>query len=98
MALAQMIRVQVQLNEAQLQALKTRAYREHVSVSALVRRAAAAWIAVEAELAPAERRRRAIDAAGAFASGLQDVARRHDDYLAEAYHQSGQSHLNFESD
>ena len=87
MILAQMIRVQIQLNEAQLQALKTRARREQVSVSALVRRAVAAWVVAEAELAPGEQRRRAIEAAGTFASGLQDVARHHDDYLAEAYRQ-----------
>lgn len=41
----------------------------------------------EAELAPDEQRQRAIEVAGMFASGLQDVARRHDDYLAEAYRQ-----------
>jgi hypothetical protein len=41
----------------------------------------------EAELTPDEQRRRAIAAAGMFASGLQDVARHHDDYLAEAYRQ-----------
>ncbi len=85
MAFASMIRTQIQFSETQIKALKSRAAREHVSVSELVRRAVEAWVEGEELAAPDERRRRAIEAAGSFASGRHDVATRHDEYLAEAY-------------
>jgi Arc/MetJ-type ribon-helix-helix transcriptional regulator len=80
---AAMVRTQVQFTEEQLEALRERAAREQVSVSELVRRAVEAWVG--SEPSPSERRRRALEAAGRFASGDRDVARRHDDYLARAY-------------
>ena len=81
-----MIRTQIQFSEEQMHALKSRAAREHISVSALVRRAVDAWVAGDAEVSLEERRRRAIKAAGHFASGRHDISRHHDDYLADAYH------------
>ena len=80
-----MIRTQIQFSEEQLLALKSRAAREHVSVSALVRRAVDAWVKGDADVSLEERRRRAIEAAGRFASGGHDVARQHDEYLADTY-------------
>ena len=80
-----MIRTQIQFSEKQLHALKSRAAREHVSVSSLVRKAVDAWIQGEADISQEERRRRAIEAAGLFASGHHDIARQHDDYLMDAY-------------
>lgn len=80
-----MIRTQIQFSEKQLQALKSRAAREHISVSALVRKAVDAWVEGDADVSQDERRRRAIEAAGRFASDSHDVARQHDEYLADAF-------------
>ncbi len=80
-----MTRTQVQLTDEQLAALKARATRENVSLSELVRRAVDAFVANEFSLSAAERRRRAIEAAGRFRSGKHDTSTRHDEALAEAY-------------
>ena len=80
-----MLRVQVQLTEEQLRALRAQAARERVSVSELVRRAVDARRDVATAPTPSELRRRALEAAGRFASGTCDVSRRHDDYLSDAY-------------
>lgn len=85
MVSAPMVRTQIQFSERQIQALKSRAAREHASVSELVRRAVDAWVEAEDLAAPDERRRRALEAVGRFASGLHDVAAHHDEYLADAY-------------
>jgi Arc/MetJ-type ribon-helix-helix transcriptional regulator len=78
-----MIRTQVQFTEEQIEALRSRAAREDVSVSEVVRRAVAAWVAAEASWG--ESKQRALDVAGGFRSGQRDVARRHDDHLTEAF-------------
>lgn len=78
-----MVRTQVQFTEEQLEALRARAAREEVSVSELVRRAVEAWLATEASWS--ETKQRAMDVAGRFRSGRDDVARDHDDHLAEAF-------------
>lgn len=80
-----MIRTQIQFSETQIQALKSRAAREHASVSELVRRAVDAWVGAEDLATPDQRRRRAIEASGRFASGLHDVTAHHDEYIADAY-------------
>ena len=80
-----MIRTQIQFTEKQMQSLKVLAERDKASVSALVRRAVDAWVDSDERALPDERRRRAMEAAGRFASGRQDVAMHHDDYLADAY-------------
>lgn len=78
-----MVRTQVQFTEEQIEALRALAAREAVSVSELVRRAVEAWVATEAS--SSETRQRAIDVAGQFRSGRTDVARHHDEHLAEAF-------------
>ncbi len=82
-----MVRMQVQLSEQQVEMLRGRAAREHASVSELVRRAVNAWIGNQPETSPSERCRRAIEATGRFASSKQDIAERHDEYLADAFGQ-----------
>lgn len=79
------IRTQIQLKEQQMQALKARASQDHVSVSELIRRAVEAWFASEGLNSPEMRRRRAIEATGRFASGQHEVAKRHDEHLADIY-------------
>ncbi|HYN76295.1 MAG TPA: ribbon-helix-helix protein, CopG family [Lamprocystis sp. (in: g-proteobacteria)] len=77
--------MQVQLTQAQVSALRQRAARQRVSVSAVVRQAVDDWtIRTETPMNQAARAR-AIAAAGRFASGRTDVAERHDDYLVEAF-------------
>lgn len=78
-----MVRTQVQFTEEQIEALRSRAAREEVSVSELVRRAVEAWVATEASWG--ETKQRAVDVAGRFRSGQRDVARDHDDHLSEAF-------------
>ena len=80
-----MVRTQVQLTEEQLATLRSQAAQQEVSVSELVRRAVNLLAAAGPAPSPTELRRRAIEVAGRFASGAHDVARRHDDYLAEAF-------------
>lgn len=76
-----MVRTQVQFTEGQLEALRARAAREETSVSEMVRRAVEAWVATEAPWS--ETRQRAIAVAGQFRSDRSDVARNHDQHLAE---------------
>jgi Arc/MetJ-type ribon-helix-helix transcriptional regulator len=80
-----MVRMQVQFGEQQLCRLREQAAAEHASVSEIVRRAVDAWMEGRGQPTPAELRRRAIGAAGTFASGRSDVAEQHDDYLADAF-------------
>lgn len=80
-----MIRAQVQFTEDQLAALRERAAQLGVSISDVVRRAVDSWVPAQSGASSAELRRRALEAAGKYASGRSDVARRHDDYLTEAY-------------
>jgi hypothetical protein len=70
-----------------MKTLRSKARRLNVSVAELVRRAVDAYVAVEIVPTFEERRRRALEAAGRFGSGKTDVGKRHDDYLAEAYHE-----------
>lgn len=80
-----MIRMQVQFTEEQIRLLKARAAQEQISVSEIVRRSVTTCLQGQCDVGPNERRRRAIEVVGRFASGLTDVAARHDDYLADAY-------------
>jgi len=80
-----MVRTQVQLTEGQVQRLRTLAAREGVSIARLVRQAVDALVRSQTAASTEERRRRAMNAAGRFASGRSDASRRHDDDLAEAF-------------
>jgi hypothetical protein len=79
-----MIRMQIQLTEEQLDKVRRAAQQEETSVSDVVRKAVDALTAPGPS--PAELRRRALEAAGRFASGQSDVASNHDRHLAVAFH------------
>jgi len=81
-----MIRTQIQLPEEQLAMLKQLAALQHTSMAEMIRRAVAAFTASPESGNIREKRQRALAAAGRFHSGSKDLAQRHDDYLAEAYH------------
>ena len=75
-----MKRVQIQLTESQLDAVKRQAETTGEGVASVVRRAVDAWLEEEGRSVLVER---ALSAVGGFHSGLGDLAERHDDYLFE---------------
>lgn len=75
-----MVRTIIQLPEEQASALDRAARRRGVSKAAVVREALDALLAREGRDRDLER---ALGAAGSGASGLSDLAERHDDYLVE---------------
>lgn len=75
-----MVRTIVQLTEEQASRLDRAARRRGVSKAAVVRDALDAELAREGGDAELDR---ALHAAGSGASGVRDLAERHDDYLAE---------------
>lgn len=75
------VRTIIQLRDEQAVALERAARRRGVSKAALVREAVDVLLAGEDGDAALER---ALRAAGSGASGLPDLAERHDDYLADA--------------
>ncbi len=80
-----MVRTQIQLTEEQARSLKKLARKRRVSLAALIRGGVDDLLRSSAETTPEERQRRALAAAGKFSSGKRDVARKHDEYLAEAF-------------
>ena len=80
-----MQRTQVQFTETQLDALKAQAAELDVSVSEIVRRAVESWLGHVGAPDPDDVRRRALEAAGRYGSGEENIAREHDRYLPEAY-------------
>lgn len=78
-----MHRMQIQLTEEQATALRRLARRRGVSIAALVREAAQALI--ERGDVDAERRARAREVVGRYASGRGDIAREHDRELEDLF-------------
>lgn len=78
-----MIRTQIQIEEEQMEWLKSKAREKGVSLSQLIRESLDHFREREQRL-PEERKRRALAAVGRFSSGKTDVSERHDDYLAKA--------------
>jgi hypothetical protein len=77
-----MVRTIVQLHDEQAAALERAARRRGVSRAAVVREALDRLLSPEA-VDDAQALRRALAAAGSFASGVPDLAERHDEYLTE---------------
>jgi hypothetical protein len=80
-----MVRTQVQLTEQQAKALKKLASSRHLSIAELIRQAVDTMIRSNIVVDAEERRKRALDAAGRFRSGLRDLSTEHDKYLEEAF-------------
>lgn len=80
-----MVRTQVQLTEEQYKKLKKKADIEGVSMSKLVREGVDHVLKTPVGPGDEELRAQALEIMGKFRSGKKDVARRHDDYLAEEY-------------
>ena len=79
-----MVRTQVQFTEEEVQALRAIAAAEGVSVSSVVRQAVDHMVNGRRRVSREELWRRADEVCGAFRSGTDDLAERHDDYFAEA--------------
>ena len=79
-----MVRTQIQLTEAQAEALRRLSSDQGVSLAELIRRAVDHLIGQNPGQAE-QARARAVAAVGRFESGLHDVSRRHDEHLAEAF-------------
>jgi ABC-type transporter Mla subunit MlaD len=76
-----MQRVQIQLTDEQLNALRKYADAKGEGMAALVRQAVDIWISNETRRDHVDR---ALEAIGGFHSGLGDLAERHDAYIDEA--------------
>jgi hypothetical protein len=82
-----MIRTQVQLTDAQLEALRQASAATGRSVADLIREGVDQYLAGRGEPGRQERIERAINVAGKFSSGRNDVSSNHDRHLAEAFEQ-----------
>lgn len=82
-----MIRTQVQLTEEQIRTLRILASQRRVSVAELVRQSVDHFVRSLAGTDVETRRKRALAAAGRFRSGCPDLSTKHNQYLAEAYHE-----------
>jgi hypothetical protein len=78
-----MVRTQIQLTEEQYRHLKKRAAAEGVSMAELIRNGVERFLSTPGGLTDDELRAGARELMGKFRSGKNDVAKRHDEYLAE---------------
>ena len=80
-----MVRTQIQLTEVQARMLKRLATAENISMAEVIRRSIDQTLAASRAPSDHDRRARAVSVVGAFGSGERDLARRHDEALAEAF-------------
>lgn len=84
MMVTRMVRTQIRPTEAQARELKRLATQRKVSVAEVIREAVDRELELEQE-SRAARWERAMGVVGKYSSGIDDIAERHDDYLAEAF-------------
>lgn len=77
-----MVRTQIQLEESQYEQIRRMAHRERISMAEAVRRLVRRGLA-EGESDRPTGAAALLSLAGIASSGLGDLGRRHDDYLAE---------------
>jgi len=77
-----MIRTQIEIEDQQMQWLKTVSQETGVAVSQIIRDSISLFREHEER---SRLRKKASASARNFASGISDISERHDDYLAEAY-------------
>jgi hypothetical protein len=80
------LRMQVQLTETQVEAVRRAADSHGVSQAEVIRRALDAFLARPLPTDRTALRERARTAIGAFQGGPSDVSGRHDHYFAESVH------------
>lgn len=84
-----MIRTQIQLTEGQAKTLKRLAKEQQRSMAEIIRRSIDLYLASTGELPIDQQYERALAIAGKYSGGVTDLARNHDQYLAEAYAKIG---------
>lgn len=82
-----MVRTQIQLTEAQWETLRRLSDEKGVSVAEIIRRSLDRTLRSTAQDTEDARLVRVMTVIGKYRSGLGDVARDHDRYLDEAYHE-----------
>ena len=80
-----MIRTQIQLTEKQAEALHEISRRTGTSMAELIRQSVDSYLKSPTQPDREELVRRALSIVGKFSSGLTDVGRNHDRYLAEDF-------------
>ena len=80
-----MIRMQIQLTEAQARALRAQARAQERSMADLVRESLSEYLARRPVADRDELVRRALALAGRYRSGCPDLAEEHDRHLDEAF-------------
>lgn len=80
-----MLRTQIQLTKQQVSSLKAKATAEKVSMAELIRRSIDMALSSSLLPEPPNQAQRAMAIAGRFHSGLGDIAKNHDKYLAETF-------------
>ena len=80
-----MVRTQIQLTEVQARMLKRLAMLQNTSMAEVIRRSIDQTLAASRAPSVDDRRVRALSVVGLFGSGKRDLARRHDEALAEAF-------------
>lgn len=80
-----MVRTQIQLTEAQAQALRLQARLQQRSMADLVRESVSEYLRRRRAVDRDETARRALALAGGFRSGCRDLAADHDQFLDEAF-------------
>ncbi len=83
-----MIRTQVQVEDDQMEWLKSRAKEQGVSVSKLFRESVKLYIKAMTK-PPKDKKKRAMRAIGKFSSGKTDVSVKHDSYLTDTFSEVG---------
>lgn len=81
-----MVRTQIQLTEEQAKQIKRIAASRGVPMAEVIRDAVEGTIRSSAIVISEERRNRALEIVGKFKSGKKNISRKHDSYLAEAWH------------
>lgn len=84
-----MVRTQIQLTSRQTEALKKLSSEKGGSMAQWVRRGIDLLIRDAGIPEKDVLKRRALAAVGAGSSGIRDIAKRHDDYLDDAYDPKG---------
>jgi Ribbon-helix-helix protein, copG family len=79
-----MVRTQIQLTEAQAEALKDLAAAQGRSMADLIRRGVDAWLLTSGRVSRGELRKRALAVVGRHRGGPRDLAQRHDQYLEKS--------------
>jgi len=82
-----MVRTQIQLTDTQVEALRQLSSASGRSMADLIREGVDQLLAAKGNVTREERTRRALEAAGRFASGQSDVSREHDRHLSGAFGQ-----------